>query len=119
MGEEQAGDGGCPIGGEFVPSTTDQLCGVKKVIVFSLPGAFTPTCSTYQLPGFEENYDHIRNTGIDEVRAMYSHLLYAIQTWPGSPARPPEEQEWLLAMKERYFAMLMEYNFSENESVDK
>ena len=34
--------------------TTDEIFLNKKVIVFSLPGAFTPTCSTYQLPGFEE-----------------------------------------------------------------
>ena len=59
------------------------------------------------------------NMGIDELRMFYSHICYAIETWPGSPARPPEEQEWLWSMKEKYFAMLMEYNFSENESVDK
>lgn len=68
---------------------------------------------------YEDDWYCSVNIGIDEVRAMYSHLLYAIETWPGSPRRPVEEQEWLWAMKERYFAMLMEYNFSENESIDK
>ena len=58
------------------------------------------------------------NMGIDEVRAMYSHLVYSLQMWPGSPARPAEEQEFLIAMKEKYFAMLMEYNFSENDPID-
>ena len=37
--------------------TTDQLFSDKRVVLFSLPGAFTPTCSTYQLPGFEKHID--------------------------------------------------------------
>ena len=53
------------------------------------------------------------NIGIDEVRAMYSHLEYSLKMWPGSPARPAEEQQFLMDMKDKYFAMLMEYNFSE------
>ena len=43
--------------GEFVNRTTAELFDGKRVILFSLPGAFTPTCSAYQLPGFEEKYD--------------------------------------------------------------
>ena len=39
----------------------------KKVILFSLPGAFTPVCSEKQLPGFEENYDKLLGLGINEV----------------------------------------------------
>ena len=39
----------------------------KRVILFSLPGAFTPTCSTYQLPGFEQNFDQFKALGIDEI----------------------------------------------------
>ena len=53
------------------------------------------------------------NMGIDEVRLMYQHVCYAIETWPGSPACPPEEQEWLLMMKSRLFAMMTEYAFTE------
>lgn len=55
------------------------------------------------------------NIGIDEVRMMYNHLDYSIKMWPGAPARPVEEQEFLWEMKDKYFAMLMEYNFSENK----
>jgi len=40
--------------GEFVTRSTEELFGGKKVVLFALPGAFTPTCSAYQLPGFEE-----------------------------------------------------------------
>jgi hypothetical protein len=53
------------------------------------------------------------NIGIDEIRFMYSHLQYSLKMWPGSPARPVEEQQFLMDMKDKYFAMLMEYNFSE------
>ena len=67
-GDEAPEDGGCPIGGEFVPTTTEELFGGKRVIVFSLPGAYTPTCSTYQLPGFEEHYDEIcERYNVDEI----------------------------------------------------
>lgn len=48
--------------------------------------------------------------GIDEVRLLYSHICFAIETWPGSPKRPPEEQEYLKILKTRLFAMIMEYN---------
>ena len=53
------------------------------------------------------------NIGIDEGRFMYSHLEYSLKMWPGSPARPAEEQQFLMDMKDKYFAMLMEYNFYE------
>ena len=48
--------------------TTNDLFLGKRVILFSLPGAFTPTCSTYQLPGFEKNYNRLTERyGIDEI----------------------------------------------------
>ena len=47
-------------------STNDYFAN-KKVILFSLPGAFTPTCSTYQLPDFDKLYDEFKNLGIDEI----------------------------------------------------
>jgi hypothetical protein len=59
------------------------------------------------------------NCGIDEIRMMYNHICYAIESWPGSPKRPVDEQEFLWEMREKYFAMLMEYNYSENDSASK
>ena len=41
---------------EFVTRTSADLFSGKRVVIFSLPGAFTPTCSAYQLPGFEAFY---------------------------------------------------------------
>ena len=52
---------------EWQKMTTDDYFKGKRVLIFSLPGAFTPTCSTMQLPGFEEYYDKIKATGIDEI----------------------------------------------------
>ena len=57
--------GGCPIGGEWINKTTDDYFKGKRVVLFSLPGAFTPTCSAKQLPGFEKLYDKIRTSNIE------------------------------------------------------
>ena len=51
------------------------------MVVFSLPGAFTPTCSTYQLPGFEENYDAIRNLDVDEVYVVSVNDSFVMNKW--------------------------------------
>lgn len=56
----------------------------KRVLVFSLPGAFTPTCSTYQVPGFEESYDHIRKLGIDEVYCISVNDAFVMNAWAKS-----------------------------------
>ena len=57
------------------------------------------------------NQWHVEITmGIDEIRAMYGIFDYAYETWPGAPKRPYEEQEYLRYMKNRLFAMILEYN---------
>ena len=61
--------------------TSDSLLKGKRVVLFSLPGAFTPTCSTYQLPGFEENYDKIRNQNIDEVYCISVNDAFVMSAW--------------------------------------
>lgn len=53
----------------------------KRVLVFSLPGAFTPTCSTYQVPGFESNYSKIRNLNIDEVYCVSVNDAFVMNSW--------------------------------------
>jgi hypothetical protein len=55
------------------------------------------------------------NMGIDEVRMLYKHICFAIETWPGSPARPAEEQEYLKFLKGRLFALILEYQFTETK----
>ena len=60
-----------------------------------------------------EEYDFTMYLCIEEIRTLYSHVCYAIETWPGSPRRPAEEQEYLLTLKNRLFAMIADYSFSE------
>lgn len=81
QGDEAPEDGGCPIGGEFVPTTTDQLFGGKRVVLFSLPGAFTPTCSSQQLPGFESMYAEFKAQGIDEIYCISVNDAFVMNDW--------------------------------------
>lgn len=53
----------------------------KRVILFSLPGAFTPTCSTYQLPDFEKLYDEFREEGIDEIYCISVNDAFVMNAW--------------------------------------
>ena len=80
-GDEAPEDGGCPIGGEFVFKTSEDLFANKKVVIFSLPGAFTPTCSTYQLPGFEEQYADFQAQGIDEIYCISVNDAFVMNEW--------------------------------------
>lgn len=59
--------------------------GGKRVIVFSLPGAFTPTCSTMQLPGFEAMYDKFKQEhGIDEIYCVSVNDSFTMNAWAKS-----------------------------------
>lgn len=53
----------------------------KRVVLFSLPGAFTPTCSTYQLPGFEENYAKFKELGIKEIYCVSVNDAFVMNCW--------------------------------------
>ena len=61
--------------------TSYDLFGGKRVVLFSLPGAFTPTCSTYQLPGFEENFDKFKALGIDEIYCVSVNDAFVMNCW--------------------------------------
>ena len=83
-GDEPPEEGGCPIGGEFVFKTTADLFADKRVVVFSLPGAFTPTCSTYQLPGFEEQFNDFKAKGIDAIYCISVNDGFVMNEWARS-----------------------------------
>ena len=68
-------------GGEFVTRTTAELFNNKRVVIFSLPGAFTPTCSAYQLPGFEEKYDDFIGLGIDDIYCISVNDGFVMNAW--------------------------------------
>jgi len=61
--------------------TTEDYFSNKRVVVFSLPGAFTPTCSTYQVPGFEDAYDELQENGIDEVYVISVNDTFVMRKW--------------------------------------
>jgi len=67
--------------GEFVDVTTDDLFTDKRVVLFSLPGAFTPTCSTFQLPGFELDYQKFQDAGIDEIYCVSVNDGFVMNAW--------------------------------------
>lgn len=53
----------------------------KRVVLFSLPGAFTPTCSSTHLPGYEEAYDAIKACGVDEVYCLSVNDAFVMRKW--------------------------------------
>jgi len=61
--------------------TTADYFANKRVVLFSLPGAFTPTCSTYQLPGFENNFEAFKAKGIDAIYCMSVNDSFVMNKW--------------------------------------
>ena len=71
----------CAIGGKWIDKTTDDFFKNKRVVLFSLPGAFTPTCSSQQLPGFEKNCSRFKKLGIDEIYCCSVNDSYTMNAW--------------------------------------
>jgi peroxiredoxin len=63
------------------PITTTKLFGGKKVAIFSVPGAFTPTCSVQHLPGFVDNADAIKAKGVDMIACMAVNDAFVMDAW--------------------------------------
>lgn len=61
-------------------STYDYFAG-KRAVLFSLPGAFTPTCSTYQLPGFENNFAEFKSLGIKDIYCVSVNDAFVMNCW--------------------------------------
>jgi peroxiredoxin len=58
----------------------DELKG-KRVIIFAIPGAFTPTCSNSQVPDFDEAYEEIKSLGIDEIYCLAVNDPFVMKAW--------------------------------------
>ncbi len=66
---------------EWKDLSSEELFKGKKVVVFSLPGAFTPTCSTSHLPRFEELYDEFAALGVDEIVCVSVNDAFVMYQW--------------------------------------
>jgi peroxiredoxin len=61
--------------------STDELFKGKKVVLFSVPGAFTPTCDAKHLPGFVEQAGAIRAKGVDTIACMAVNDVFVMNAW--------------------------------------
>ena len=63
------------------PVSTDDLFGGKKVVVFAVPGVFTPTCSAQHLPGFVSKADEMRAKGLDTIACLSVNEVFVMDAW--------------------------------------
>ncbi len=61
--------------------STDELFSGKKVVLFALPGAFTPTCSAKHLPGFVGRADEIKSKGVDTIACLSVNDAFVMEAW--------------------------------------
>jgi len=73
------------VGGDnpfvWLDVSSDDIFKNKNVVLFSLPGAFTPTCSSSHLPGFEEKYEELKSLGVDEVYCVSVNDAFTMFQW--------------------------------------
>eukprot|EP00878_Enallax_costatus_P010311 GHUV01010761.1.p1 GENE.GHUV01010761.1~~GHUV01010761.1.p1 ORF type:complete len:194 (+),score=59.37 GHUV01010761.1:147-728(+) len=67
--------------GNMKELTTEQLCKGKKVVMFAVPGAFTPTCSMKHLPGFIEKAEEIKAKGVDTLACISVNDAFVMDAW--------------------------------------
>lgn len=70
---------GCSLGPNSFE--VDQLTAGKKIVIFALPGAFTPTCSAKHVPGFVEHFDAIKAKGVDEIWCISVNDPFVMGAW--------------------------------------
>ena len=63
------------------PKTTDDIFKGKKVVLFAVPGAFTPTCSNLHMPSFLNNIDAIKAKGVDTVAVTGVNDVFVMEAW--------------------------------------
>lgn len=66
---------------EWKDVTSDDIFKGKKVVLFALPGAYTPTCSTTHLPGYEEHFDEFKALGVDSVVCLSVNDAFVMYNW--------------------------------------
>jgi|TARA_B110000444_G_scaffold231229_1_gene239039 peroxiredoxin len=66
---------------DWISEDSEDIFGGKRVVLFALPGAFTPTCSSTHLPGYEANYDEIIEQDVDEVYVLSVNDSFVMNAW--------------------------------------
>lgn len=66
---------------DWVQENSSEMFGGKRVVIFALPGAFTPTCSSTHLPGYEANYKKILEQDVDEVYCLSVNDSFVMNAW--------------------------------------
>lgn len=61
--------------------STQEVFGQKKIVLFAVPGAYTPTCHLKHLPGYIQNYDTFKDRGIDEVACISVNDVFVLDNW--------------------------------------
>ncbi|HJL16735.1 MAG TPA: glutathione peroxidase [Sandaracinaceae bacterium LLY-WYZ-13_1] len=67
--------------GRLVEKSTDDLFGGRTVVVFSLPGAFTPTCSSAHVPRYDELAPELKKAGVDEIVCVSVNDAFVMEAW--------------------------------------
>jgi peroxiredoxin (alkyl hydroperoxide reductase subunit C) len=70
---------GCSLGPNAFE--VEKLVAGKKIVIFALPGAFTPTCSAKHVPGYVEHYDAIKAKGVDEIWCLSVNDPFVMGAW--------------------------------------
>lgn len=64
--------------------TVEELTSGRKIVLFGVPGAFTPTCNNNHLPGFLTNLDQLKAKGVDEVAVVSVNDMFVMDNWAKS-----------------------------------
>jgi len=67
--------------GNMITHSTDELFSDKKVVLFAVPGAFTPTCSAAHLPGYVVSVDELKNKGVDAIICLSVNDAFVMNAW--------------------------------------
>jgi len=72
------------IDGNMITHNTDELFANKKVVLFAVPGAFTPTCSAAHLPGYVVSADELKEKGVDAIICLSVNDAFVMNAWGAS-----------------------------------